>query len=230
MLKALREKYSQKRTVWSNETAERMEAYAASEQIVREEQKAAEEEQNHLLYSEMEKYLYTIHPSFLLNTGVARALHNRLLARSQGKFSISLHVTSEMRLALDFYNTDLSIFIRLLEKKGYSIKNKEEQFMTVLLNMLSENNYRMFLDRYGDFADAEDSLEAAIYNYLEMVDNRSKYESGRMDFLNKYLINKRLLSSSYTKRKLIKLIKSFEKEFKEDYKMNNMEKRMRGIS
>ncbi|WP_252311861.1 hypothetical protein [Sinobaca sp. H24] len=59
--------------------------------------------------------------------------------------------------------------------------------MTVLLNMLSENNYRMFLDRYDDFADAEDSLEAAIYAYLELVDNRNKFESGRMDFLNKYL-------------------------------------------
>ncbi|WP_252311860.1 hypothetical protein [Sinobaca sp. H24] len=122
MLKALREKYSHKKTGWSNETAERIEAYAASEQSVYEKQKLVEEQQNHLLYSEMEKYLYTIHPSFLLNAGVARALHNRLLARSQGKFSISLHVTSEMRLALDFYNTDLSILFGCLRKKATALK------------------------------------------------------------------------------------------------------------
>ncbi|MFB4165949.1 hypothetical protein ACE1TI_19655 [Alteribacillus sp. JSM 102045] len=229
MLKAMKHKFNQKRAVWAEETAQRIEEYAEQQRTASLEKMRKEEELNHLLHHEIEKYLYTIHPSFLLNPDVVKALHNRLIARSQGRFSISLHVTSEMRLALDFYNSDLSIFIRLLENKGFELKGNEERILTALLNKLSENNYRMYFDRYGDFVSENNSLQNAIYNYLKMVEDHSKYDSGRLDFLHKYLINKGLLSPEFTKKKMKKLVKSFDKMYADEYKLTRLQKRMHDI-
>ncbi|MFZ4452362.1 hypothetical protein [Salibacterium aidingense] len=226
MLKAMKQKLDQKRVLWAEGTAQRIEEYAEKERQESIRKMKREEETNHLLHQEIEKYLHTIHPSFLLNPDVARALHNRLLARSEEKFSFSLHVTSEIRLALDFYQSDLSIFIRLLEKKGFQLKGNEERFLTALLNKLSENNYRFYLERYGDFVNNADTLEDAVCKYLEKAENKKKYESGRFDFLTKYLINKELLAPDCTKKQVKKLVKSLEKKHAEDYKVTRLEKRM----
>ncbi|WP_125555795.1 hypothetical protein [Salibacterium salarium] len=229
MLKAMKQKLDQKRVILAEGTAQRIEDYAESQHREALEKMKREEAVNHLLHQEIDKYLYTIHPSFLLNPDAASALQNRLIARSQGKLSFSLHVTSEMRLAHDFYNTDLSVFVRLLEKKGFSLLGNEGRFLTALLNKLSENNYRIYEDRYGSFINKHDTLYDAVYKYLEMADDKNKYESGRIDFLNKYLINKGLLEPDYTKKKLRKLMKSLEKKHSEDYKVTRLEKRMTEI-
>ncbi len=229
MLKAMKHKFYQKKSVWAEETAKRIEEYAEQQRLESLEKMKKEEDLSHLLHHEIEKYLYTIHPSFLLNPDVVRALHNRLIARSQGRFSVSLHVTSEMRLALDFYNSDLSVFIRLLEKKGFQLKGNEQRLLTALLNKLSENNYRTYLERYGDFVDENLSLQSAVYKYLERVEDHNKYDSGRLDFLHKYLINKGLLMPDFTIKKMKKLVKSFDKMYADDYKVTRLEKRMHEI-
>ncbi|SDH05107.1 hypothetical protein SAMN05192534_101448 [Alteribacillus persepolensis] len=229
MLKAMKEKFNQKRNVWAQETAQRIEEYAEQQRLASLRYMKKQEEINQLLHQEIEKYLYTIHPSFLLNPDVVRALHNRLIARSQGRFSVSLHVTSEMRLALDFYNTDLSVFIRLLEKKGFQLKGNEERFLTALLNKLSENNYRMYIERYGDFVQSHHTLQDAMYQYLERVEDYNKIDSGRLDFLHKYLVNKGLLSSDFSRKKMKRLVKSFDKMYADEYKISKLEKRMQEI-
>ncbi|RSL33739.1 hypothetical protein D7Z54_08570 [Salibacterium salarium] len=229
MLKAMKQKLNHKRIMLAEGTAQRIEDYAENQHREAFEKMKREETANHLLHQEIDKYLYTIHPSFLLNPDAAKVLQNRLLARSQGKFFFSFHVISEMRLATDFYNTDLSIFIRLLEKKGFQLTGNEDRFLTALLNKLSENNYRIYVDRYGYFVNENDTLQDAVYKYLEIADDKNKFESGRIDFLIKYLINKGLLSPDYTKKKMVKLIKSLEKRHSEDYKVTMLEKRMTEI-
>ncbi|SFE35784.1 hypothetical protein [Alteribacillus iranensis] len=229
MLKAMRERFNQKRAEWAVETQQRIEEYAEQTRAQTLKKMQEEEEMNTMLHHEIDKYLDTIHPSFLLNPDVSRSLYQRLLARSQGRTPISLSLTSEMRLALDFYHSDLSIFIRLLEKKGFKWRGNENKFLSALLNKLSENNYRRYMDRYGDFAMEGQSLEEALLKYLEVVEDHNKFESGRIDFLNKYLINKGLLASDYTNKKLKKLVKTVGKLHEDDYKLVRLEKRMQGI-
>ncbi|WP_240375508.1 hypothetical protein [Bacillus piscicola] len=218
MLKAWRERIYAKRSEWSREKQQCPEEYAGMNK---------DEEMLHL---EVEKYLYTIHPSFLLNPDVTRALHNWLLAYSQGRSIISLHVSSEMRIAFDFYKTDLSEFIRLLEKKGFTFTGNEERFLMVLLNKLSDKNYHRYLARYGDFVQEIRSLEKAVFRYLEVVDDRNRLESGRIDFLHNYLIHRGLLPSSYTTKKTKKLVKSLNKMYADDYNVIRLEKSMHEIS
>ncbi|MFB5661758.1 hypothetical protein [Alteribacillus sp. HJP-4] len=228
MLKAIRQKFEEKRASWALETENRINEYSVQKRADALSKLKKEEEINHLLHQEMENYLYTIHPSFLLKPEVAKALHNRLLARSQGKFCVAVHVTSDMRMALDFYNSDLSIFIRLLEKKGFKLNGNEERFLTAFLNKLSENNYRLFMDRFGDFVNEHDNIDAAFIKYLELVEDHRKYDHGQLDFLNKYFINKGVVAPDCTKRKLKKLVKSFEKAHATEYKLTRLEKRMHG--
>ncbi|MGY4690023.1 hypothetical protein [Salibacterium sp. K-3] len=226
MLKAVKDTFNQKKLVWAEETAGRIEEYAARKKQQTLHKMKKEEELNHLLHQEMDKYLYAIHPSFLLHPDAARTLHNRLLARSEGRLSFSLHITSEIRLALDFYHSDLVVFIRLLEKKGVRIEGNEERFINALSNKLSENNYRIYMERFGDFADHASTLEEAVCRYLEIAGDTNKHESGRIDFLIKYLINKQLLVSDMDHRKMKRLLKTLERKYAEDYQVTRLERRM----
>ncbi|MFD2704517.1 hypothetical protein [Salibacterium lacus] len=213
MLKAVKEKVAHQNLVRAEGTAQRMETFTEKQKQQARLRIKEEEKWNHFLHQEIKTYLYTIHPSFLLHPDAARALQNRLLARSEEKRMISLHVTSEVHLALDFYQSDLVFFIQDLETKGFQLSGNEERFMKALHNKLSENNYHIYFERFGDFAAQAPTLEEALLCYLDTAGSQNKYGSGRMDFLVKYLINKELLVPEMNHKKMRKLIKSLEHSY-----------------
>ncbi|MBU8907559.1 hypothetical protein [Desertibacillus haloalkaliphilus] len=226
MFGALKKKFEEKRQSLSQETQQRIQEFAERQ---REEALAIakrEEEESRTIIADVDKYLSTTHLSFLLKPEISKAVLNMLYARSEGRKSPILQMTKEMRKAHMFYHKELSIFIRILEKKGVTLKGNEERFFTIFMNKLSENNFNACYDRYGDFIRKGASLEEAIAHYLEVVEEEFKFESGRLDFFAKYLIEKNIVSSSFNKSKLKKKIKAFEKSNEEEYKVKEMEKRL----
>ncbi|SFL72553.1 hypothetical protein [Salibacterium qingdaonense] len=227
MLKAVKEKAAHQNLVRAEGTTQRMEKFTENQTRLRIKE---EEKWNHFLHQEIKMYLYTIHPSFLLHPDAARALQNRLLARSEGKRMISLHVKSEVCLALDFYQSDLAFFIQDLETKGFQLSENEERFMKALHNKLSENNYYLYFERFGDFAAQAETLEEALLCYLETAGSQNKYGSGRIDFLLKYLINKELLVPEMNHKKMRKLIKSLDRSYSKNTRKIPQEKGISRIS
>lgn len=230
MLNKIKSAFDQQRERWSRETRERIKAYEEEEKMKSIQRMKKEEAMNQLLHRETEKYLETIHPSYLLHPDAEKILRQKLIAYGEGRSYFTFSLNSEVRLTQDFYKSDLIYFIRLLEKKGFVMKGNEERFVTTLLNKLSENNYLMYLDRYGNFVKENDTLQNALYKYLELVEEGHTYDSGRLDFLNKYLIYKGLLTPDFTKKKLKKMIKQLEKQYHDQYKLTRLEKRINNIS
>ncbi|WP_100398640.1 hypothetical protein [Bacillus sp. FJAT-44742] len=230
MLGTLKERMTWQRQKWAEETKERIREYAEFQRLESLKEIEKEEKTNEILHQEIDRYLKTAHPSFLLKPEVARALLNRLYARSSGRSSLSIHITREMRKASAFYNKEMVIFIMLLERKGVTFEGNEEKFMTIFMNKLSENNYRYCMEKYGDFVSEYESLEDAMYHYLEAVEENDKYESGHVDFFTKYLINKGILPAVTVKSKMRRRLKEFEHLHAEDYKVRKMEKRLQEIS
>lgn len=226
MLKAMKQKWMDKRDQLARQTEERIQGYNTDLQVQMRQRRENDDWTDDLLNKDIEKYLYTIHPSFLLNDRVNRALYNRLLARAQGKYSLTLSVTSEMKLALDFYNTDLAVFLRLIEKKGFQLQGNEERFLLTLMNRLSENNYRMYKERYSELDAHNASLSDAVTSYLQQVPRAYQLETGRLDFFYKFLISEGLLPAGTTKKKLKKVIKSSNKKRAGDHQLERMERRL----
>ncbi|SFP44347.1 hypothetical protein [Salibacterium halotolerans] len=230
MLKAVKEKVAKQDSCRVERAAGRIENPVEKEKQTARFRNKEEEKWNHFLHQEIETYLYTIHPSFLLHPDAMRALHNRLLARSKGRRLVSLHVTSEVNLALDFYQSDLTFFLEYLEKKGFQLSGNEERLMKAMQNKLSENNYYIYFERFGDFAADAVTLEKALLDYLETAGSQNKYGSGRMDFLVKYLINKELLNPEVNHKKMRKLVKSLERRYAGSRKTGRPDREMSQIS
>lgn len=230
MFQTLVKKFEAKRAVWAQETQQRIAEYAKQERLEALKRMEKEQQQQQLLNVEVEKYLRTIHPSFLLKPEVYQALLNMLHARSEDSFSVNLSMTSEMRKAYSYYHNELKFFLLLLEKKGYKLTGNEENFLNTFLTKLRENNYHYCIEQYGDFLPELASLEMAFELYFETVDDDKKYDSGNLDFFAVYLNRKGIINDiQWNKTKLKKKLKQFEKSHLAEVKLKKLEKRMNNI-
>ncbi|PYZ93821.1 hypothetical protein CR194_11795 [Salipaludibacillus keqinensis] len=229
MFQQLKNKFEAKRAVWSQETQQRMTEYAELERKTALLEMKRNEKMQSLVNTEVEKYLRTVHPTFLLKPDVSRALLNMLHARSEGTVSININMTKEMRKAYSFYHSELKIFLNLLERKGYVIEGSEETFLNTFLTKLRENNYRLCLDIYGDFVPEGATLFEAFDRYFDIVEDDYKYESGNVDFFASYL-NQKNIDFSWTKGRLKRKLKQYEKANKHEFKLKQLERRLREIS
>ncbi|MCD8509959.1 MAG: hypothetical protein LRY73_08895 [Bacillus sp. (in: Bacteria)] len=226
MFQTLVKKFEAKRAVWAEETQQRIAEYAKQERLEALKRMEKEQQQQQLLNVEVEKYLRTIHPSFLLKPDVYHALLNMLHARSEDSFSVNISMTSEMRKAYSYYHNELKFFLVLLEKKGYELTGNEEKFLTTFLTKLRENNYHYCIERYGDFLPENSSLEAAFEFYFEAVEDDEKYDSGNLDFFAVYLNHKGIINDTqWNKTKLKKKLKQFEKSHKVEVKLKKAGKK-----
>lgn len=230
MFHNLKEKFEAKRAVWAEQTQQRINEYAELERKSSLMEMKRKEKLQTLLNTEVEKYLRTVHPTFLLKPEVNRALLNMLHARSEGTVSINLSMTKEMRKAYSFYHNELKVFIDLLERKGFKMEGKEELFLTSFLAKLRENNYRLCLDVYGDFVPDNASLFEAFDRYFDVVEDEFKYESGNVDFFASYLNYKGIADYIWTKGRLKRKLKQYEKANKHEFKLKKLERKLRDIS
>ncbi|NJP36928.1 hypothetical protein [Alkalicoccus luteus] len=230
MLTSLKTKISQKRAVWMQETQERIEQFAQFEQKRSLEELERSQSQQFILNQEVGRYLKTVHPTFLLKPEVHRALLNLLYARAEGRFSMSISMTEEMRKAYSFYHNELKIFITLLGRRGFQIEGQEELFLQTFLTKLRENNFRRLLDVYGDFIPEDALITEAFARYVDTVDASSKYESGHLDFFATYLNHKNIADFTWTKGRLKRKLKQFDKASREENKLKQLERKLQNIS
>ena len=230
MFTNLKNKFEAKRAEWSQQTQQRITEYAETErQSALLEMRKIEKMQS-ILNTEVEKYLRTVHPTFLLKPDVHHALLNMLHSRSEGTVSINMNMTKEMRKAYSFYHNELKIFLSLLERKGFQVEGNEETFLTTLLTNLRENNHRLCMNLYGDFVPDDANLFQAFDRYFEVVEDEFKYESGNVDFFASYLNQKGIINYSLTKSHLKRKLKQYEKANKHEFKLKKLEKRLKDIS
>lgn len=230
MFQSFKNKLEAKRAVWSEDTQQRIAKYAEEERNEALIQMEKNERVQSILNTEVEKYLRTVHPSFLLKPEVHRALLNMLYARSEGTVSINMTMTKEMRKAYSFYHNELKIFISLLERKGFVLEGYENTFLTTLLAKLRENNYRACLENYGDFVPEDSTLTKAFDLYFEVVEEDFKYNSGSVDFFAIYLNHKNIIDFTWTKSRLKRKLKQYEKANKQEFKLKQLERKLKNIS
>lgn len=230
MFQNLKNKIEAKRAVWAQETQQRIAEYAELERESALLKIQRMEKMQLLLNTEVEKYLRTVHPTFLLKPDVYHALLNMLYSHSEDAVSINMSMTKEMRKAYSFYHNELKVFLSLLERKGYQLEGNEETFLTTLLTNLRENNYQYCINQYGDFVPSGSSLFEAFDRYFEMVEDEFKYASGNVDFFAVYLNQKGIVNYSWTKVSLKKHLKQYEKANKHDFRLEKLERRLKDIS
>ncbi|WP_416151562.1 hypothetical protein ACM26V_11550 [Salipaludibacillus sp. HK11] len=230
MFQNLKNKFEAKRAVWALGTQQRITEYAEFERKIAMLEMERTEKMQSLLNTEVESYLKTVHPTFLLKPEVYRAILNMLHARSEGTVSINMSMTKEMREAFAFFHNELKVFLNLLERRGFQVEGNEETFLTTFLTKLRENNYRRCLDVYGDFVPEGASLTEAFDLYFELVEDDAKYDSGNVDFFASYLNLKNIVDYSWTKGRLKRKLKQYEKENKNEFKLKKLEKRLKNIS
>ncbi|WP_078594954.1 hypothetical protein [Evansella clarkii] len=229
MFQTIKNRFEAKRAVWSEQTQQRIAEYAKQEQSASLRKMDMEEKQQRLLNEEVDKYLKTVHPAFLLKPEVNKALLNMLHARSEGTVSINLNMTKEMRKAYSFYHNDLKIFLQLLERKGFKVSGNEELFLNTFLTKLREKNFRVNFDQYGDFLPESVTLADALELYFDTVEAENKYDSGKIDFFAVYLNQKGITDIPLTKSRLKRKLKQFERANKDEFKMKQLERRLNGI-
>ncbi|MBU9713754.1 hypothetical protein [Evansella tamaricis] len=229
MFQTLIRKFEAKQAVWAKETQQRIMEYAEQERMRALEEMEQEQQRQHFLNVEVDKYLRTVHPTFLLKPEAYKALMNMLLARSEGLVSLSVTMTKEMRKVYSFYHNELVIFLRLLEKKGYQLAGKEEEFLTTFLTKLRENNYKQCLEQYGDFVPENATILEAFELYFDVVED-FKYDSGNVDFFATYLNTKGIADFTWTKARLKRKLKQYENANKDQFKLKQLEKRLENIS
>lgn len=230
MFAELKTRLNQKRAVWSQETQERIEQYAAYERQRSMKEMDRKQAQQSILNQEVEKYLRTVHPTFLLKPETHRALLNMLYARSEGTFNVNLSMTKDMRRAYSFYHDELKVFLSLIERKGFQTEGQEELFLQSFLTKLRENNYRSLSEAYGDFVPEEASVTEAFERYIDTVAEGNKYESGHLDFFATYLNHKGIADFTWTKGRMKRKLKHYEKAHKQEFKLKELERRLQRIS
>ncbi|MBU9721053.1 MULTISPECIES: hypothetical protein [Bacillaceae] len=230
MFQTLKKKFEAKQAVWAAETQRRIREYAEQERKASLEKMEKEQMLQRILNEEVNKYLRTVHPTFLLKPEAYKALLNMLHARSEGLMSLSITMTKEMRKVYSFYHNELEIFLKLLEKKGFKLEGKEDLFLTTFLNTLRENNYKKCLEHYGDFVPEGSSILEAFERYFDVVDDHLKYESGNVDFFATYLNRKEIADFTWTKSRLKRKLKHYESVNKDRFKMKQLERRLENIS
>ncbi|MFA9559095.1 hypothetical protein ACERII_17430 [Evansella sp. AB-rgal1] len=230
MFQNLVKKFEAKRAVWAQETQQRIMEYAEQERKAQLERMEKEAEQQRLLNEGVEKYLRTVHPTFLLKPEAYKALLNMLHARSEGSSSINMNMTKEMRKTYTFYNREFKVFLTLLEKKGYKLTGNEETFLNTFLTKLRENNYHLCLEKYGDFLPENVTLTEAFERYFEVMDDENKYDSGNIDFFAVYINQRGITETHWTKMSLKKKLKQFEKSNEDIVKLRKLEKKLENIS
>ncbi|UCZ52358.1 hypothetical protein LGQ02_16135 [Bacillus shivajii] len=230
MFQTLKEKFEAKRAVWAEETQQRIAQYAEQEQLSSLKSMNKEEQEQNFLNVEVEKYLKTVHPAFLLKPEVTKAIFNMLHARSEGTVSININMTKEMRKAYSFYHNELKVFLRLLERKGFCLEGNEEKFLTTIITKLREKNYHECLEQYGDFLPENATIVEAFECYLETVEKERKYDCGKLDFFTSYLNQKGIAGITWSPAKLKRKLKQFERMNKDEFKMKQLEKRLEKIS
>ncbi|WP_280769991.1 hypothetical protein [Salipaludibacillus daqingensis] len=230
MFQNLKNKFEAKRAVWTQETQQRIAEYADFERRTALLEMEKNEKMQSLLNTEVEKYLRTVHPTFLLKPEVSRALLNMLYSRSEGTVSINMSMTKEMRKAYSFYHNELKIFLNLLERRGFQLEGNEDKFLMLFITKLRENNYRKCMNLYGDFVPDGSSLFQAFDLYFEVVEDEYKYTSGNVDFFASYLNQKEIVDYSWTKSRLKRKLKQYENANKHEFKLKQLEKRLKNIS
>ncbi|MDG5787753.1 hypothetical protein QA612_09600 [Evansella sp. AB-P1] len=230
MFQNLMKKFETKRAVWAQETQQRIMEYAEQERLEALKRMEFEENQKSILNNEVEKYLRTVHPAFLLKPEVYKAVLNMLHARSEGTVSVNINMTKDMRKAYNYYHNELKVFLRLLEKKGYNFTGNEEVFLNTFITKLREKNYRQCFDQYGDFVPKQSTIFEAFDCYFEVVDDKEKYDSGHVDFFAIYLNQKGIVDFHWTKSRLKRKLKQYEKMHKDEFKLKQLEKRLENIS
>lgn len=226
MFQTWKRKFAAKQAVWARETQQRIAEYAEHErQEIME--KLSREQQEWLVFNnEINNYLKTVQPVFLLKPEVCKALLNLLYARSDGTAGASVSLTKEVRKAYAFYHKELKVFLNLLERKGCSIQGKEERFLTMFMAKLRERNYQSHLEYYSDIIPGQCSVTEAFAMYFEAVEEENTYESGHVDFFATHLKNKRIVDAGLPLSRLIRNLKQYEKENKDDIEMRRLEKRL----
>jgi len=230
MFTSLKNKFEAKRAVWMQETQQRITEYAVVERQSALLEMQKNEKMQSLLNTEVEKYLRTVHPTFLLKPDVHHAVLNMLYSRSEGTVSINMNMTKEMRKAYSFYHNELKFFLSLLERKGFEVVGNEETFLTTFLTNLRENNYQLCMNLYGDFVPNGSSLFEAFDLYFVVIEDEYKYAPGNLDFFAAYLNQKEIVNYSWTKGRLKRKLKQYEKTNKHDFKLKKLEKRLKDIS
>ncbi|PRO65371.1 hypothetical protein [Alkalicoccus urumqiensis] len=230
MFTGLKSRFEEKRAFLSRQTQDRIEQFASFERQQSLIEMERSQSQQSILNQEIGKYLKTVHPTFLLKQDVHRALLNMLYSRSEGTFNMNLSMTKEMRKAYSFYHNELKIFIALLERRGFRMEGREELFMQTFLTKLRENNYRYLSDVYGDFVPENASIAGAFEAYIDAVDRKDKYESGHLDFFATYLNQKGIADFTWTKNKMKRKLKQYEKAHKQEFKLKQLERRLQKTS
>lgn len=185
-----------------------------------------EAEEKPMLDKEIDRYLSTCNPTFVLIPEVTRGLISIVIARStRGEFDAVL--TPELyETLITFYNEEFNIFIKMLENKGLSIKGSEERFVNLFVSKLDEMNYNSCLLRYGNFAEDEKEIKGVFYRYFEVIGADSIYDSGNLRFLAGCIQNNIILGYEPSIWDLSDEIKEYKKIYEVDYKVRKMERRL----
>ncbi len=142
-----------------------------------------------------------------------------------GDDNIWIHHTNYMNTkvnAWNFYTKNISVFFKLLMKKGYQVKRNEKFYLALLKDVALKKNYEQLADELYPILQLdqnEKSIEDAIHLFIKIVDEQIS-EFKYLGFLHTYLVEQGLIDESYNLVDIFDLVKA-EQEHYELLKLEN---------
>lgn len=141
-------------------------------------------------------------------------------------YSPGFNVTNK---AIDFYNTDILSFFRLLNREGYSVKGKEKFYLSLLREKAIEKNYNKLEDEFFllfELNTTNATVNDVINMYIQILQGDTLYYSNYLHFLNVFLFKNGFIRHSL---EIIRLETLIENQFKV-YEINKLKKELFNIA
>ncbi|WP_018922341.1 hypothetical protein [Salsuginibacillus kocurii] len=226
MFNVIKERIQEQRSRWIKETQERIQEYAELERIEAERRKHEETYQQDLLNEELDRFVRSTQPSFCLHPEVTKSYRHRLYAYTNESSHFGLAVSKEMKKAHRFFNKDLMIFIKLLERKGFPMKGNEERFMEAFIQKVRTEHHEKVEAVYGEIVLEHSTLSEAFASYLEVLPDEEVFVSGNLDYLHQQLIAYEIIPSRRTFCQLKRHLKEYMSQHATDHKIRKLEKKL----
>lgn len=178
---------------------------------------------------EIEKYIKTTHATFLITYGM-REFMIALLEKTYSNKALNINTPlSEefMDMFVKYNNDELSVFLGLMLKKGYSINGIEKQFTDFFIDTTYKYNYDLFIEKYLSEFNNINSDKLLIEKCFDLFGEEEIYQTNVCGFILEYIkVNK--LISNINIQNISGSIENIISKYKHEIKIQKMQERIDG--
>ncbi|MBB6449115.1 hypothetical protein HNR44_001064 [Geomicrobium halophilum] len=204
---------------------QRMQAFTRRRRQMNVHERIKENEMAAILEDEMPRFIKMTKPTFFLRPEMERSLHQFLQTGGGQRNYAKPTLTKEARQLALFYNKELSLFIKYLQKQGFQLKGNEALFAHIFLNHVAIISFQQLQKRYGTVALRNEHISTVFDRYLHMVDEERYYDIDHLEYLRQNLISKRIVPVTMNLYRLKRQLKQYEKNH-EDHQINKFKRRL----